>query len=91
MIKFVGTGATITIYTTQAGVKVPLSTIKVVVKGDVTGDGVIDVLDCMLVELVGTNKTTVSGVYSLAGDIANDGKVGLEDLGAVANLAKQTH
>ena len=89
--KFVGTGATITIYTTQAGVKVPLSTIKVVVKGDVTGDGVIDVLDCMLVELVGTDKTTVSGVYSLAGDIANDGKVGLEDLGAVANLAKQTH
>lgn len=89
--KFVGTGATITIYTTQAGVKVPLSTIKVVVKGDVTGDGVIDVLDCMLVELVGTDKTTVSGVYSLAGDIANDGNVGLEDLGAVANLAKQTH
>ena len=89
--KFVGTGATITIYTTQAGVKVPLSTIKVVVKGDVTGDGVIDVLDCMLVELVGTDKTTVSGVYSLAGDVANDGNVGLEDLGAVANLAKQTH
>lgn len=89
--KFVGTGATITIYTTQSGVKIPLSTIKVVVKGDVTGDGVIDVLDYMLVELVGTDKTTVSGVYSLAGDIANDGKVGLEDLGAVANLAKQTH
>ena len=89
--KFVGTGATITIYTTQSGVKIPLSTIKVVVKGDVTGDGVIDVLDCMLVELVGTDKTTVSGVYSLAGDIANDGKVGIEDLGAVANLAKQTH
>ena len=86
--KFVGTGATITIYTTQAGVKIPLSTIKVVVKGDVTGDGVIDVLDCMIVELAGTNHTTVTGVFNLAGDLAENGSVGLDDLGAVANLAK---
>jgi hypothetical protein len=86
--KFVGTGATITIYTTQSGVKIPISTIKVVVKGDVTGDGVIDVLDCMVVELAGTNCTTVTGVYNLAGDIANNGTVDLDDLGPVANLAK---
>ena len=86
--KFVGTGATITIYTTQAGVKIPLSTIKVVVKGDVTGDGVIDVLDCMIVELAGTNHTTVTGVFNLAGDLAENGAVDLGDLGAVANLAK---
>ncbi len=86
--KFVGTGATITIYTTQAGVKIPLSTIKVVVKGDATGDGVIDVLDCMIIELASTDNTTITGVYNIAADIDGVAGVSEGDLGAVANLAR---
>ncbi len=86
--KFVGTGATITIYTTQAGVKVPLSTIKVVVKGDVTGDGVVDVLDCMIVELASTKYTEINGVYNLAADLAPNSVIDENDLGEVANLAR---
>ena len=85
--KFVGTGATITIYTTQAGVKIPLSTIKVVVKGDVTGDGVIDVLDCMVVELASTDNTTITGVYDLAGNLDSLDGYAATDLQAVANIA----
>ena len=86
--RFVGTGATITIYTTQAGVKVPLSTIKVVVKGDATGDGVIDVLDCMVIELASTGYTEINGVYNLAANLAEDSVIDANDLGEVANLAR---
>ena len=86
--KFVGTGATITIYTTQGGVKVPLSTIKVVVKGDTTGDGVIDVLDCMVIELASTGNTEINGVYNIAADLSEDAVIDVNDLGAVANLAR---
>ncbi len=86
--KFVGTGATITIYTTQSGVKIPLSTIKVVVKGDATGDGVIDVLDCMIIELASTDNTTITGVYNIAADIDGTAGVSVGDLSAVANLAR---
>ncbi len=86
---FVGTGATITIYTTVGGVSVPVSTMKVVVEGDVTGDGVIDVLDCMVVELVKSNNTTINGVYNVAGDIGTkDGAIDLTDYQAVVNKAK---
>jgi hypothetical protein len=42
----------------------------------------------MVVELAGTNCTTVTGVYNLAGDIVNNGTVDLDDYGSVANLAK---
>jgi ABC-type enterochelin transport system substrate-binding protein len=85
--KFVGTGSTITIYTTQGGVNIPLSTIKVVVKGDVTGDGVIDVLDLMVVELSANGYTSVTGVYNLAGDLSEDGTVGAADFQSVLNKA----
>ncbi|MBR2877015.1 MAG: hypothetical protein IKC01_07745 [Clostridia bacterium] len=85
--KFVGTGATITIYTTQSGVKIPLSTIKVVVKGDTTGDGVIDVLDCMIVELAVTDNTSLTGVYDLAGNLDGLDGYAITDLQAVANRA----
>jgi ABC-type enterochelin transport system substrate-binding protein len=85
--KFVGTGSTITIYTTQGGVNIPLSTIKVVVKGDVTGDGVIDVLDLMVVELSANGYTSVTGVYNLAGDLSEDGVVGAADFQSVVNKA----
>ena len=85
--KFVGTGSTITIYSTQGGVNIPLSTIKVVVKGDVTGDGVIDVLDLMVVELSANGYTSVTGVYNLAGDLSEDGTVDAADFQSVVNKA----
>lgn len=86
--KFVGTGAVITIYSTTAGgLTIPLSTIKVVVDGDLNGDGVVDVLDCMMVELANSNNVSLTGVYNLAGDLQANGKVDNGDLSAVANIA----
>ncbi len=58
-----------------------------VVKGDTNGDGVCDVLDCMLVELARTDNTTLTRSAFLAGDIADDGEITIEDLDAVVNKA----
>ncbi len=86
----VGTGATVTIIKNEGGVNVPVATIKVIVEGDVTGDGVIDGLDCMVVDLVANNNTSLGGVYLEAGDLASnaaDQRITLEDLEQVVNRA----
>jgi len=86
--KFVGTGATITIYTTASGVTIPLSTIKVVVDGDLTGDGVIDVIDCAIVEFAAHGNASPTGVFALAGDGNADNTFDIEnDLQYVTNIA----
>ena len=85
---FVGTGATITVYKKQGTVNVPVATIKVVVNGDVNGDGVIDVLDCASVELASHGLVEYAGVYGLAADIATaTAGITAEDLQAVVGLA----
>ena len=86
---FAGTGATITIYTKVAGVDIPLSTIKVVVKGDINGDGVIDVFDTTLADMSHNGYASVNGVYGLAGDFTSDGKVDIFDLNDIIDIAKQ--
>ena len=84
--KFVGTGATVTIYsTTSSGIDIPISTVKIVVKGDVNGDGVIDVIDCMMLELVITSNTSLTGVYNLAGDFAENDAIDETDFDSVVN------
>ncbi len=84
---FVGTGATITVYTKIDGVQIPVSTIKVVVDGDVTGDGVIDVLDCMVVELASHGNTMINGVYNIAADADKSNSITPNDYGAILNKA----
>ena len=87
---FVGTGSTITVFKKQGDVKVPVATIKVVVNGDVNGDGVIDVLDCSSVELASHGLVVYNGVYGLAADVATgaDGNITIDDVQAVVGLAK---
>ena len=87
----VGTGATVTIIKNEGGVNVPVATIKVIVEGDVTGDGVIDGLDCMVVDLVANNNTSLGGVYLEAGDLASNAageqRITIKDLEQVVNKA----
>lgn len=85
---FVGTGATITILKDVGnGVTAPVATIKVVVDGDVTGDGVVDVLDCAIAELAKNAHTELVGVYHTAGN--SDGVAGISpaDYSAIVNKA----
>ena len=86
----VGTGATVTVFKTEGSVTVPVATIKVIVKGDVTGDGVINALDCMIVDLVANNNSDLGGVYLEAGDVVSNAdaqRITLADLNEVANKA----
>lgn len=66
---FAGTNSTVTFYTSVSGVKVPVATVKIVVDADVNGDGVVDVLDAAVTELVTTSHATLEGCYFLAGNL----------------------
>jgi hypothetical protein len=66
---FTGTNATVTFYTLVGGVKVPVATVKVVVDADVNGDGVLDVLDGSLTELVSNERAELDGCYFLAANL----------------------
>lgn len=83
--SFYGTGSKITVYDNG----VLLGEYTLVVKGDVNGDSVCDVLDCMLVELARhtNNNVSLEGAYLLAGDLAIDGVIDENDLNAVVNRA----
>ena len=83
----VGTGATVTITTKVDNVYVPVATIKLIVECDVTGDGVIDTLDCMIADLVKNGDSSLDGVYFLAGDVAANQKIDMDDVNAIVNKA----
>ncbi len=87
-VGFAGTNATVTFYTVQNGVKIPVATVKLVVKGDINGDGTVDVLDASYGALVAQEKTELSGCYLLAGDLeGGDKAVTTADYSAIVNIA----
>ncbi len=55
-------------------------TLQVVVKGDTSGDGVINALDLLQVQKAILGTYNLSGAYSLAGDTSGDGVVNALDL-----------
>jgi hypothetical protein len=66
---FAGTGSTVTFYTLKGTVKIPVATVKLVVDGDLNGDGAVDVLDASYAALVASKKADLEGCYLLAGDL----------------------
>ena len=85
---FAGTDATVTFYTLVGGVKIPVATVKLVVEGDLNGDGVLNVLDAQLAELASNDHAELNGCFFLAAnlDTASEGiKAG--DYSAVLNKA----
>ena len=79
---FIGTGSTVQV-TDAIGTKVAEYTL--VVRGDVNGDSVCDVLDLMLIELARTNNRNLDGVYLSAGDLAENGVIDDDDFNAIVN------
>ncbi|MBQ6935010.1 MAG: leucine-rich repeat protein [Clostridia bacterium] len=83
-----GTGSVITVYDENNNI---IDRRTVVVRGDVNGDGVCDVLDCMIVQLDATENISLENAYLVAGDF--DGMNGItdEDYSAVVNAAKSRY
>ncbi len=84
---YTGTGSTLTFVKTVNGVALPVYTLSLVVKGDVNGDGVVDALDAMAVELAANNNASLNGLFFAAGDVTNDGAIAVADYAAVVNTA----
>ena len=82
-----GTGSTLTFVKTVNGVALPVYTLSLVVKGDVNGDGVVDALDAMAVELAANNNASLNGLFFAAGDVTSDGAIAVADYSAVVNTA----
>ena len=69
---FAGTNSVVTFYTVQDGIKIPVATIKLIVNGDINGDGTVDVLDAAQIHLANkdVDMATLEGCYFVAGNLA---------------------
>ena len=87
-IVYVGTNATVTFYTTLAnGTMIPVATSKIVVEGDLNGDGVLDVLDANIAQLAATEHAELDKCYFLAANLNTDTGITANDYSAVVNKA----
>ena len=82
--KRLGTGSVIKVFDENEELVMEY---KIVVRGDINGDSICDVIDCMLLELAQSNNITLEGVYFSAGDLAADDEITVEDFSAVVNKA----
>ena len=85
----VGTNCTVTFYRVVDGIDIPVATVKLVVNGDVNGDGFVDVLDASKTELVSNSHGSLQGCFFLAGNLGAGDTAAIEatDLQEVVNIA----
>jgi len=87
-IIYVGTNATVTFYTALSnGTLIPVATAKIVVEGDLNGDGVRDVLDANIAQLASTEHAELERCYYLAANLNADTGITANDYSAVVNKA----
>ncbi len=83
-----GTGSTLTFYKEVAGINVPLVTITIIVDGDVNGDGAVDVLDLVTVELTSNAHASLEGLFKVAANVDTaNAEITAEDYSAVVDIA----
>ena len=83
---FAGTNSVVTFYTVADGVKIPVATVRIVVDGDINGDGTVDGIDASQAFLVANDFAEIDGCYLLAGDLVNsDREVDSGDYGQIIN------
>jgi len=78
---FYGTGTKVFVKDNLGNV---VDVIEIAVQGDVNGDGAVDALDCMLIQLAAADNSTrpLEGVYYTAGNITADSTITADDLSA---------
>lgn len=81
---YYGTGSKVQVLDDN-GVQVDEYTL--VVRGDVNGDSVCDVIDCMLLELAKNDHTELAGIYLTAADLTENSDIDVDDFEAVVNKA----
>ncbi len=83
---FAGTNSVVTFYTVVGDVKIPVATVRIVVDGDINGDGAVDGIDAAQAFLVANDFAEIDGCYLLAGDLMNaDREVDNSDYGQIIN------
>lgn len=82
-VQFVGTGTILNIYKDGE----PVTSYTLIIKGDVTGDGVCDTLDCSEIEKIVSKSEQADETISFAADMNDDGEITAEDLELVKNKA----
>ena len=80
---FYGTGSTVIVYLNGK----PESVFNLVVYGDLNGDSVCDVLDCVEIEKAANKHTTLSGNTFSAADMNSNNKIDSRDYQNAVNKA----
>ncbi len=80
--EYVGTGMVVTVKKLQEVVKV----LEIVIMGDVTGDGVANMLDILAINNVRLDMGTLAGAKAKAADMNNDSEINFSDILLVNNF-----
>ncbi len=84
--EYVGTGMEVTVKKLQNSVLNVITVLEVVIKGDITGDGIANISDIFEINKVRLHTSTLEGAKAIAADMNNDTEINFLDILQVNNL-----